>query len=277
MWNLGTTFERHGVFENKEVVQLIADRLRNADQIKKSRVFPYQLLAAYMNSDAPHDIKEALQDAMELATENVPTIEGKVYICPDVSGSMSCSMTGYRRGSTSKITCVDAAALFSSCILRKNPEAKIMPFDTSLHEHNLNSRDTVLPNAKSLAKFGGGGTNCSLPLRELNNNNSEGDVVIYISDYESWIDQNLHGYGYDDDTGMAAEWDIFKQKNPSAKLICIDLTPRENTQNKEHTDVLQVGGFSDQVFEVIDSFLTTGHSVDHWVEEIEKTELWKLG
>ena len=130
-----------------------------------------------------------------------------------------------------------------------------------------------MTNAKSLAKFGGGGTNCSLPLRELNNNNSEGDVVIYISDYESWIDQNQHGYGYDDDTGMAAEWDIFKQKNPSAKLICIDLTPRENTQNKEHTDVLQVGGFSDQVFEVINSFLTTGHSVDHWVEEIEKTEL----
>ena len=72
---------------------------------------------------------------------------------------------------------------------------------------------------------------------------------------------------------MAAEWDIFKQKNPSAKLICIDITPRENTQNKEYTDVLQVGGFSDQVFEVINNFLTTGHSVDHWVEEIEKTEL----
>lgn len=267
------TFERHGVFENKEVVQLIADRLRNADQIKKSKVFPYQLLAAYMNSDAPHEIKEALQDAMELATENVPAIEGKVYICPDVSGSMSCSITGYRRGSTSKILCVEAAALFSSCILRKNPEAKIMPFDTRLHEHSLNPRDTVLTNAKNLATFGGGGTNCSLPLRELNNNNSEGDVVIYISDYESWIDQNQYGYGYDDDTGMAAEWDVFKQRNPNAKLICIDLTPRENTQNKERTDVLQVGGFSDQVFEVINNFLTTGHSIDHWIEEIEKTEL----
>ena len=34
------------------------------------------------------EVRDALQDAMELAIANVPSIEGRVVVCPDVSGSM---------------------------------------------------------------------------------------------------------------------------------------------------------------------------------------------
>jgi 60 kDa SS-A/Ro ribonucleoprotein len=37
---------------------------------------------------------------MEIAIANVPTVEGRVFVCPDVSGSMSSPATGYRKGST---------------------------------------------------------------------------------------------------------------------------------------------------------------------------------
>ena len=56
-------------------------------------------------------MKEALQDAMETATQNVPAIAGKVWILPDVSGSMQSPVTGYRPGSATAVRCLDVAAL----------------------------------------------------------------------------------------------------------------------------------------------------------------------
>src|SRR3984957_726718 len=44
------TFARHGVFDDQTMVQLIANRLANADAVKRARVFPYQLLAAFKSA-----------------------------------------------------------------------------------------------------------------------------------------------------------------------------------------------------------------------------------
>ena len=84
------TFARHGVFEQAGLPELIADRLRDEGAIKKARVFPYQLLAAFTNTDqrVPAQVRDALQDAMEIALQNVPELAGQVVVCPDVSGSM---------------------------------------------------------------------------------------------------------------------------------------------------------------------------------------------
>ena len=78
-------------------------------------------MVAYNSADArvPAVVREALQDAMEAATRNVPKVEGKVYVCPDVSGSMLSPVTGYRKGSTTKVRCVDVAALVAATILRR--------------------------------------------------------------------------------------------------------------------------------------------------------------
>src|SRR6185436_18276460 len=107
------TFARHGVFEEDTLSGLIAARLRDAGEIKRARVFPYQLLTAYQNCDAavPQEVRDALQDAMELAIANVPSIAGRVVVCPDVSGSMQSPATGYREGASSSIRCIDVAAL----------------------------------------------------------------------------------------------------------------------------------------------------------------------
>lgn len=61
------------------------------------------------------------------ATENVPEIDGKDYVFPDISGSMHSAVTGCRKGATSMVRCLDVAALVASVILRKNPTAEIIP------------------------------------------------------------------------------------------------------------------------------------------------------
>jgi len=110
-----STFARHGVFEAPGLASLIAARLRDAGEIERSRVFPFQLLTAYRNCDAavPEEVRDALQDAIELAIANVPSVAGQVVVCPDISGSMRSPVTGHRRGSTSTVQCVDIAALAS--------------------------------------------------------------------------------------------------------------------------------------------------------------------
>lgn len=57
---------------------------------------------------------------MEIATMNVPRIDGQVRVLLDVSGSMHGALTGYRKGATSMVRCLDVAALIAASILRKN-------------------------------------------------------------------------------------------------------------------------------------------------------------
>lgn len=268
------TFQRHGVFADSEMVKLIADRIRNADEIKRAKVFPYQLLMAYKmaeaNREIPREITEALQDAMEIATENVPAIKGKVYVLPDVSGSMSSAVTGRRRGSTTAVRCIDVAGLMASALLRTNPTAEVLPFENDVVNVRLNPRDSVMTNAQKLASVGGGGTNCSAPLARLNKQKAKGDLVIYVSDNESWMDSKR---AWNSGTETMRQWNEFKARNPQAKLVCIDIQPYSTTQAGEREDILNIGGFSDQVFDIVGMFAKGKLSADHWVGEIAKVEV----
>jgi 60 kDa SS-A/Ro ribonucleoprotein len=264
------TFARHGVFEQKGMAKLIANRLSDPQEVKRAKVFPYQLLATYkaISKEIPREVRIALHDAMEISTRNVPAINGQIYVCPDVSGSMSSPVTGYRRGSTSAVLCIDVAALVAAAIMRRNPNAEVIPFEHDTVKVSLSAGATILKNAEKLASIGGGGTNCSAPLALLNKRKAEGDLVIFVSDNESWVDAG-RGRG----TAMMAEWNAFKRRNPQAKLVCIDIQPYQTTQAQEREDVLNIGGFSDQVFDVITEFAAGRLNAAHWVGVIESVKL----
>lgn len=267
------TFMRHGVTDMTTSRRRIAKRLVDRGEIAKARVFPYQLMAAWSNIDArmPVQIVDALAAAMEIAIENVPELPGRVVVCPDVSGSMSMPVTGYIEGASSKVTCMDVAALMAASVLRKNPGAQVVPFDTVAHEVKISPAERVVDNAAKLSSFFGGGTSCSAPLRKLNKDGAHADLVILVSDNESWADRamGIRGLG----TSVTHEWAKLKKRCPKAKLVCLDIAPYATTQAVEGPDVLNIGGFSDTVFEVIAAFATDRLGPDHWVGEIEKVEL----
>jgi 60 kDa SS-A/Ro ribonucleoprotein len=207
---------------------------------------------------------------MEIALENVPSIAGKVYVLPDVSGSMHSAVAGNRGSATTSVRCVDVAALFSAAILRKNPDAEVIPFNDRLVPVELNPRDTVMTNAAKLAALPSGGTSCSIPLAHLNERGAKGDMIVYVSDNESWLDgprAKIRG------TATMVEWNRFKVRSPDARLVCIDLQPYGTTQAAERDDILNVGGFSDQVFETVAEFGSGRLSGEHWVAVIEAVEI----
>ena len=97
------------------------------------------------------------------------------------------------------------------------------------------------------------------------------DVVIYLSDNESWIDTDSHR-SWNDCTKTVAYWDKLRKVKPNARLINIDIQPYTSTQTLNRTDIANVGGFSDVVFDFVAQF-AQGHSPQHWVELIEQINL----
>jgi 60 kDa SS-A/Ro ribonucleoprotein len=160
------------------------------------------------------------------------------------------------------------AALVAAAVLRKNPAARVLPFEQDVVQLSLNARDSVMTNAQALASIGGGGTNCSAPLALLNRERAMVDMVILVSDNESWLDANRRGA-----TQTMREWEVLKNRNPQARLVCIDIQPYGTTQAAERRDIMNVGGFSDAVFTMMASFAEGKTGAEHWVGEIEKVSL----
>jgi 60 kDa SS-A/Ro ribonucleoprotein len=279
------TLACHEVLADRGMVDYVANRIADADEIRRSRQFPYQYLAAYLNAgdDVPQKIKAALHQAAEIACGNVPELSGPVVIGLDTSGSMGSPVTGHRgRGATSKMRCVDVAALFAAAILRRNPDSIVVPFDTQAYEATFDPHDTILSLAQRLAKYGGGGTDCSLPLREANTKYRERRFVgvVLVSDYESWVyGGRPFAVGHNRATGVMTEWQGFVTNQLrlqgagmfGPKLICINLQPYMTAQAPDRGDILNIGGFSDAVFKVVASFLAS--DAGRFVVEVESVEL----
>lgn len=257
---------RNGAFADPAVVAHVADVLRDRERIKAAKALPYQLLATLRAVDAavPEPLRDALHDAMELAVDNVPCFAGRVVVCPDVSGSMLSPVTGYRGSATTAVRCVDVAALVAAAIKRSNPTARILPFEERVRNIALEPRDTILTNARRLAELGGGGTDCAAPLAWLNVRKKDADLVVFVSDNQSWGNAQEDGKP----TGMMLEWTKLKHRNPAARLVCIDIQPYGTAQAAERDDILNIGGFSDAAFDQMATFASGQMDASHWVGQI---------
>jgi 60 kDa SS-A/Ro ribonucleoprotein len=75
---------------------------------------------------------------------------------------------------------------------------------------------------------------------------------------------------------VLSEWQTFVTNQQrmgvsSPKLVCIDIQPCGSTQAPERDDILNIGGFSDAVFNVVASYL--GDDAGRFVAEVESIEL----
>lgn len=259
---------RHGAFDVDGVAERVAVRLVDRDTLRKVRPMPYQLMMALgqVGAAVPLKVQAALEEALEASLESVPKTPGQVVVCPDVSGSMSSPVTGYRKGASSKVRCIDVAALVAAAMLRANRQTRVLPFEQSVASLDLQPHDRLAANAAKLAVIGGGGTNVSAPLTQLNAEKAAVDLVVIVSDNESWVDATRSGA-----TATMREWRQIVKRNPQAKLVCIDIQPYGTTQAFGRPEILNVGGFSDAVFDAIARFVS-GETRD-WVEIVKQVEV----
>ena len=175
--------------------------------------------------------------------------------------------------------CVDVAALFAAAILRRNPDSVVIPFDTQAYKAKVDPSDSILSLSARLSKYGGGGTDCSLPFVEANTRYAKQAFagIVLVSDNESWITSGRqYRYGACRSTEVMTQWEKFKKTQRGhgivdPKLVCIDIQPYGTSQAPERDDILNIGGFSDAVFNVVSSFMENDAS--RFVREVESVEL----
>jgi len=156
----------------------------------------------------------------------------------------------------------------------------VIPFDTAVRPIVLNPRDSVMTNTAKLT-VRGGGTACRVALDYANQQQLKAGLVVYLSDNESWADNYTGGA-----SGLMEAWVQFKRRNPKAKMVCLNLQSSATTQAVGE-DVLNVGGFSDEIWKVVADFVAgrkatpsegeaeaeTPAGVDTWIAEIKAIDL----
>lgn len=263
------SLNKHGVFTDSKAMDYVVNKLSDPNEVRRSRMMPYQLLAAYLNTkEVPNVVRNALQDAMEAAAENIPSFGNKlVLVAVDVSGSMTNPVTGYSGRTSSKVRCVDAASCFASAFARNSSNVDVICFDTRLHKPVFNSRDTIISNAQKFATYGGGGTSCEIATKYAHENGPY-NLVIVISDNASWAASYIGR-----ETGLMKYWDLLRRTNKQAKLVLWDLTPSTTSQGANRSDILRVGGISDAAAGVIANFLESNGGQEFFVKQIDSIAL----
>lgn len=163
-------------------IQPILDMLQNPEQVAKSKQLPFRFYSAYREiQQLPGTTNKhisTLENAIEQSIINLPLLKGKTIIGIDVSGSMKAAIS-----QKSTVSCREIAALIGAIANKLCEESIIYTFDTAIQKYTITQKNEILETAKTL-QFDGGGTDVSLPIREMIKNKITADRLIILSDNE---------------------------------------------------------------------------------------------
>lgn len=235
------------------------DRIADPDEVRKSRQLPFRYMSAYRSvptdSWASRRALEKIDEAADIAVENLPKIPGRTVIAIDTSGSM-----GSHISQRSDIRCCDISMMLGLIANRICENVRVFTFDTQLNELRVPVRDGLISTAIRHSRFGGG-TNMELLFNKIYRDSIECDRLIIISDNEC----NTYGtYGYGVPVQKIA--DIYRQHmNKDFWVHAIDLMGY-GTQQFAGRKTNIIAGWSEKVFEFI---LLAEQGEDTLVKRIE--------
>lgn len=171
-------------------IDKINSRLMNADEIAKSRMFPFRWWQAYQN--VPGDrFKGGLERAFTHSMSNLPKLPGRSLVLVDTSASMNSGVFSQK----SSMTPVQAAAVFGVALTTANPDGvDLMGFASGEFRHDVRRGASALQEVERfVAQIGrvGHGTDIHGAVRRQFKH-GEHDRVFIISDM-----QTIGGYGAD--------------------------------------------------------------------------------
>lgn len=278
------TFARHGVFDVPGMTRLVADRLRDPEEIRRAGALPYQLLRAadyarfhvrrfvpprhpWWQWQRPALLTEALQAAMEVAIGHVPTLPCKVYVCLDRPSRAWRGGVGEDANQVDDRGRSDTMALLSTALLRVNRDAALV--ETGPWGRKVHGGDWYAPTLANWLRVACPTNSCGREaLAELNHSRAKGGLVVLISDGDAWSPWREGG-----PEGLMAQWEAFRARNPEARLACVHLAPDPMVEHPARDDILNVAGFSDAVFDLLALFASGGARGAGLVESIERTPL----
>lgn len=214
----------------------VINKLTSKTEVYKSRQLPFRFVTAFNNVKGNVSYSDAISEAMDIAVDNVPTLEGKTLIAIDSSSSMMGS--GFGRDEESGA--IYKASIFGATLLKANKDADVILYDERVKTLAISSRPPVIDLANSIVKeANGGGTNTSLVFHFAEQSKTKYSRIIIISDNESW------------QTNAQTAYNAYKTKTGNNPFVyAIDIQGYGTTDVKGGK-VFNLSGWSDRLLDFI--------------------------
>lgn len=236
---------------NTDTVKAIVKKLTNKENVAKAGIHPLNVVNSMLTYASGHGAKggkswnanqkivDALSTTYDLALEALTPTGKNILVAVDVSGSMNHPVNGMAMNAS------QIANVLGVTILKQEPEAELVWFDTTLQRPTIGRRNSI---DEVLAKSPhGGGTDCSQAFVHALNTKIKYDAIIILTDSETWAGaahgvELLNGYR--------------KLVNRDVKVIEVAMVANPSTALPvDEKNVLRVVGFDASVTDVINSYL----------------------
>ena len=263
---------------SKQHIIKVGDLISDAEQVRKSKQFPFRFLSAYraLNETIPMNLtrhgsgqKEmnplqkylasSLEKALKVSVENLELFKNtdSVLIASDVSGSM---MTHQSEKST--ITMMDIGLLLSMILNNKCSFVTAGMFGDTFKTYNLPTSQ-ILSNVDEMYKREGEvgyATNGYKVLEYALKSKHSYDKICMFTDGQMYGHSNMQGL-----------WNEYKKINQNAKMYLFNLAGYGGSMplQIEKNDVYLISGWSSEIFNVLYNLEKGGKVLD----EINKISL----
>lgn len=242
-------------------IKKVCAYLSNETAVANSKQLPFRFLAAYreikiLKSEYVTMILNALEDAVVASAKNLKGFdeEVRVLIACDVSGSMQTAVSA-----KSKVMLYDIGLMLGMLLQSKCKRVVTGMFGDVWKVINMPNRG-VLSNVDQYYKREGEvgySTNGYKVIDDLITRKVVMDKVMLFTDCQLW-DSRLIG------SSLEKSWNAYKVIAPNAKLYLFDLAGHGNAPlNMQKNDVCLIAGWSDKVFDVL-------NSIENGVSAVEK-------
>jgi len=123
---------------SKDAQNLVRSKLSDPETIRKSRMFPLRFFTAFVALNSLTYGRE-LEEAIDLATSNVPSLPGKTLIMVDLSGSMD-----YPMSDKSDVKRIAPASIFAAALAIRAEHPTLVGFSEATSEIKVNKTNSVL-------------------------------------------------------------------------------------------------------------------------------------
>jgi hypothetical protein len=265
------------------VLNKVADRIADPNEVRKSKQFPFRFLSAYRSiGGGPSDkyswgdihateqhnnlftpiILEALEKAVLISIENIPMLSNNtVLVATDVSASMQCTIS-----EKSTIQNYDIGALLGMLVQARVPNSVIGMFGDTWKVLTDAPVENVLAATNEVHRREGEVGYATHGYKVLSwalDQKKVFDRIFYFTDGQ------MYGRGSRDLRGINEKWKLYKSTiNPHAKLYLFNLGSYGQTPiDLKQDDVHMITGWNDKIFTILESIENGGQVLDE-IKEI---------
>uniref|UniRef100_A0A7I4YLZ9 TROVE domain-containing protein n=1 Tax=Haemonchus contortus TaxID=6289 RepID=A0A7I4YLZ9_HAECO len=234
---------------------MVVTKLINETELKQAKIHPIQVLLAKKVYASGHGERgklqwkpdekmgQALEEAFYKSFFNAPPTNKRYCFAFDVSGSMTCLISG------TMLSCRGASAALSLVSLKNEKSVECVGFCDHLVELPFRGDWTLSKIEDYMDKLPFGNTDCALPMLWAKEKKKEFDVFVVYTDCETFFGE-VHPYqalrDYRESSGIT-----------DAKLVVMGMTATNFTiADPEDAGMLDIVGFDSAVPTLLHDFVT---------------------